>query len=218
KRQGKVDLALDMYESSTHLSAEGHHNLGLIYAERGLWDQSLSAYGQALALAPDMSIAHFSMAGVQLLQGDIEAASERFEIFLENWQGKPDYVRDATLRLRQIYPVLGDQYLRAQRFGDAGQVYERLLMLGDNAPSISNNLVLIYGRLGQFDKAVKFGQLALRDHPGFIQMHLSLGTVYESRGDRERALMHYRKFINQSASDAPLVKRALDRITRLIQP
>lgn len=215
KRQGKIEQALALYENGVQLPAEGHHNLGLIYAERGLWDQSLASYRQALKLAPDMTIVYFSMAGVKMLQGDLQGAAKDYEMFLKHWDGIPDYVRDAHHRLRQIYPVLGDQYLRAQRFADAGQAFERLVDLGEGSPEVLNNLVLIYGRLKQADKALQMGQVVLQQHPNFAQIHLSLASVYESRGDGGLALKHYRLFIKNSVSDNPLLQQVRARIDAL---
>jgi tetratricopeptide (TPR) repeat protein len=215
KRHGKIDQALALYESGVQLPAEGHHNLGLIYAERGLWDQSLASYHQALKQAPDMTIVYFSMAGVKMLQGDLEGAGIDYEMFLKHWDGIPDYVRDAQHRLRQIYPVLGDRYLRAQRFADAGRVFERLIDLGEGSPEVLNNLVLICGRLGQFDKAFRFGQLVIKRFPKFYQVHLSMATVYESRGDRDLARKHYRLFLENSGENHALAKQVQARMDAL---
>jgi len=215
KRQGKIDQALALYESGVQLPADGHHNLGLIYAERRLWDQSLASYHQALKQAPDMTIVYFSMAGVKMLQGDLEGAGIDYEMFLTHWDGIPDYVRDAQHRLRQIYPVLGDRYLRVQRFEDAGRVFERLVDLGEGSPEVLNNLVLISGRLGQFDKAFRFGQVVLRQYPGFSQIHLSLAAVYENRGEDDLALKHYRLFLKSSAPNNSLSQHVQARIDAL---
>lgn len=215
KRQGIVDQAVAMYESGINLPAEGHHNLGLIYAERGLWDQSLKAYGQALDQAPDMTIVYFSMAGVRLLKGDDENASRNYETFLDRWEGTQDYVRDARHRLRQIYPVMGDRYLRGQHLDEAGSIYERLLLLGDESPEVWNNLVLISGRLKKYDKAQQYAQLGLERHPQFFQLHLSLATVYEHQGDRAQALEHYRTFLGNIPQNDPLARKAQKRVKNL---
>jgi tetratricopeptide (TPR) repeat protein len=183
-----VDQALDLYESGIGLPAEGYHNLGLIYAERGLWDQSLEAYQHALAQAPDMTIVFFSMAGVHLLQGDVEAASRNYETFLEHWTGKPDYVRDAQHRLRQVYPVLGDRYLRAGQIDQAVSVFTRLIDMGAGSAAIYNNLVLLYGRLRQYDKAIAMGEACQNLYPDFVQIHLSLATVYGNRSGVKKEL------------------------------
>jgi len=215
KRQGKVDQALDLYEIGIGLPAEGYHNLGLIYAERGLWDQSLEAYQHALAQAPDMTIVFFSMAGVHLLQGDVEAASRNYETFLEHWTGKPDYVRDAQHRLRQVYPVLGDRYLRAGQIDQAVSVFTRLIDMGAGSAAIYNNLVLLYGRLRQYDKAIAMGEACQNLYPDFVQIHLSLATVYEDQKNTPQARYHYLTFINNSSKTDPLVGRAQERVKNL---
>ena len=217
KRQGKVDAALALYEGAKSLPAEGHHNLGLIYAEQGLWERSLASYTQALVQDPNMTIVYFSMAGVQMLNGDIEVAAKNYETFLDLWNGQEDYVRDAQKRLRQIYPVLGDQYLRAQQFDDAGRIYERLLSLGDDAPGVLNNLVLINGQQGNFDKAIAFGQRCLQVHPQFFQMHLSLATVYEGWGKNDLAIVQYRKFLDSRPKNKALAQRAQQRLNALMK-
>lgn len=215
KRQGKVDDALRLYESGVALPAEGHHNLGLIYAERRMWDKSLTEYREALARSSDMTIAYFSMAGVQMLQGDLENAAQNYEIFLKEWDGAQDYVRDAQKRLLQIYPVLGDRLLRSGKFQGASSFLIKQIELGASSPEIYNNLILIFGRLGQFERSLYFGQVGLLQYPDFDQYHLSLGTVYQDMGNRELALKHYRSFLAQNPANEVLVQRTKERITFL---
>jgi len=78
-----------------------------------------------------------------------------------------------------------------------------------------NNLVLISGRLGQFDKAFRFGQVVLRQYPGFSQIHLSLAAVYENRGEDDLALKHYRLFLKSSAPNNSLSQHVQARIDAL---
>ena len=215
KKRGETEKALVLLKDAAALPAEGHHNLGIMYAEAGLWDKSLEAYRQALVQDPGMTIAYFSVAGVQLLKGDFGPAAQNYETFLNRWRGSSDYVRDANHRLRQIYPTVADGYLRDQKFDDAARVYERLVALGDDSPEILNNLILNCGRLGQFDRAISYGKIALEHHPGFAQTHLSMATVYEGHGDRAKAIQHYRKFIAAGHPNGGLMQRARDRIKML---
>ena len=104
-----------------------------------------------------------------------------------------------------------------QRFVDAGHAFERLVDLGAGSPEVLNNLVLIYGRLKQSDKALRFGQAVLQKYPEFSQIHLSLASVYESRGEGDLAGKHYQLFIKNSASNHPLLPQVRARLEALNQ-
>lgn len=215
KKQGRVDEALALYEQTVRLPADGRHNLGLIYAERGAFKKAIEAYAQALVQAPDMAIAYFSLGGVRMLSGDFERAAVDYETFLERWDGAQDYVRDAHLRLRQMYPVLGDRYVKSGDWQGAERVYRRLLDLGVETPDVYANLSMIEGRAGRYEAALSAGQKALLLDGEFAPAHFALATVYDQMHRRTEALDHYRWFVALREGGDPLVARAKARISAL---
>ena len=216
KKQGREKEAFKIYEEEeSHLLAEGHHNLGLMYAERGDYDRALTMYEEALQQDPHMAVVYFSMGGVRLLQGEFERAAEQYETFLKNWTGVPDYVRDAQLRLRQMYPVLGNRYLKAGDWKKAEFVYQRLVGLGGASAEVYANLAMIYGRSGAYIPALDAGNRALSLNETFAPAHFALATLYDQMGKPDGALKHYRRFVALHQTEDPLLTRARQRIDAL---
>jgi tetratricopeptide (TPR) repeat protein len=218
KKRGRGEDALAIYESARDLPAEGFHNLGLIYADLGEFEKAATAYRQALVMDSDMTIAFFSLAGVEMLQGQSEAAAQHYETFLERWRGAPDYVKDAEKRLRQIYPVLGDQFLRGNKTAEAAHVLERLVQLDAATPEVFNNLALIYGKKAQHKVALANAQQALKLDPDFAPAYFTLAMIYDQLAQVAEALKHYRMFLELWEKDDRLSQRAKMRVEELAQP
>ena len=218
KKQGRVEDALAIYESASYLPAEGYLNLGLLYAERGELEKAAISYRQALVIDSEMTIAFFSLAGVEMLQGQLEDAAQHYEAFLERWHGAPDYVRDAEKRLRQIYPVLGDRLLRAGKAFEAAHKLERLIQLDAATPEVYNNLALIYGRRAQHKEAIANAQQALKLDPGFAPAYFTLAMIYDEAAQIADALKHYRVFLELGTKNDRLAQQAKVRIEELTRP
>ena len=216
KKQGRVSDALAVYESMMDKSAEAYHNLGLIYAEQGKFGLAKKAYQDAVATDPDMTIALFSLAGVEMLSNEIENASRHYELFLEQWTGAQDYVRDAQLRLRQIYPVLGDRYIQNREADKAIAVLERLIGLGEASPEAYVNLAFVYAQLGQHQKALAMGTQALVLKPDFGRAHFVVALVFDATGRKAEAIRHYRSTLSSNLKNERLALQAQTRIDQLM--
>jgi tetratricopeptide (TPR) repeat protein len=101
--QGATEEAATLTEAVTELCPElplGWYNLGLIERQRGRMAEAITAYRQALQLAPDHADAQRNLAAALLLGGDITGARAGFRraIALLKDQGQQAEARELALR------------------------------------------------------------------------------------------------------------------------
>lgn len=77
------------------------------------------------------------------------------------------------------------------------------------------NLAITYHRMGEPEKSMEAYHKVLEERENMAGAHLGLAALYEKYlGDREKALLHYRNFLQQ-AKDPVLQEEVLRRVERL---
>ena len=102
-----------------------------------------------------------------LRTGQIEAAASKVE------QGLSTYPKDAQLRF-----LRGVIQIEQRKNTDAINTFSRLIEDYPELPEPYNNLAVLYGGMGQYDKARAALELAIRTHPSYATAHENLGDVY----------------------------------------
>jgi len=176
-------------------AAEAYLNQGFLLAQRDSLDSAVNAYEHALALDPSLTQARYSLAGLHLLLGHHGRSAREYETVLSGDADDGPYSRRARVRLRQIYPVLGDSLLAAGAFTEARVVYERLDGLGAATAAHLTNLALLLQRAGDPGSAIDAARRALALEPGFAKAHFTLGGLLEAAGDRAEAAGAFEAFL-----------------------
>jgi tetratricopeptide (TPR) repeat protein len=60
--------------------AFAHYNLGVVYGESGMYEESIESYKQAIRIDPDDAGAHFNLGDAYLGLNDEDSALEQYEI------------------------------------------------------------------------------------------------------------------------------------------
>jgi tetratricopeptide (TPR) repeat protein len=143
--QGRFDEAVERLEQ---IAAKVdlpilHYHLGLLYAERGLIQDSIAALDQAQRAAPRVTRFHVALGDACLSDGQEPCAAAQFEAAVAN-EAWPD---DASRLIAQA-----DLWRRRGRTDQALPLYEQAAAL---RPSEYNQFVLAsaYREAGQFDRA-----------------------------------------------------------------
>ena len=80
--RGRLDEAEASFRQAIELKpdyAEAHNNLAATLQEFGRLEEAEASYRQAIALKPDFSLAHSNLGSILYINGDVDAAIERFE-------------------------------------------------------------------------------------------------------------------------------------------
>jgi tetratricopeptide (TPR) repeat protein len=131
-------------------------------------------------------------------------------------QGKLSEAQGLFLRLSELYPTLSGPWLQladlsllqakntkqASAQGVALKLLEKALLLNPENYFAHNRLAALLRQQGQFKQAEVHYQKAIASWPGFAEVYLNRGILYDLYlGDKQQALEHYQLY--QALIDAP---------------
>ena len=183
---------------------------------QGRLTETISAYGQAIALEPDNVLLYIPMSRLLALEGrTIEAvrhAQKATEMARENaaawavlgmafdWNGDITEAIDACKYAIELdptyaegYAYLAEAYADAGRWLDANQAAQTALQLDDQSVDTHRNYGYVLERQANYWGAVEAYKQALEIHPNLAYIHLSVGQNYRRLGDLDSAIGSFKK-------------------------
>lgn len=214
RRQGRVGEAIALYGDARGLSAAEHENLGLLFGMVDSLERAAHHYREALRLEPDRAEVVYSLAGIDLLAGRLDAAIDGYERYLAFPEPNPTLVRRSEGRLREVYGARAAERLRAGDAVGAIDALEKRRSLGDMTASEVHNLALAYGRTKRFAAAARAAREAIEIDPTLTIARLTLGNALYELGD-PGAVRHLEAFVEAWDGDPRLTRAATARLRRL---
>lgn len=180
---------------------------GLALQRSGQYGAALAAYERALALDPEDPSLLNNIGAVRRSLGDLEGAREALRRAIEL---DPRYA-PAWSNLGLVLDALGERQ-------EAALAFQTALRLDPGNPSASVNLAIQYHQAGLLDEAQRLLEGALLRDPLMPEAHYELGRLSESRGEIEKARVHYGRFLELGAARFPeiatRVRARLERLSR----
>lgn len=172
---------------------EAFFNLAIICKGTGRLDEAITLLKQAIALKPDLSVAHLSLGNAFKDQGRLEAAAMSYRKALAI---TPDLV-DAHNQLGLALQAQG-------KLEDAVASYRNALKFKPDYAAAHNNLGLALQDQGNFEEAVACHQNTLVSTPDTASAHYNLGNALKGCGKLKQAIKSYLKAIalNPDFADA----------------
>jgi len=187
EQQGRLDLALAEYEHALRDDPAAMSVLvrsaGLL-AGQGQWDEAVSRYRRALAIDPQDDEASVGLGALFLR---LERWSEARDVFSAFLARHPD---SSAARF-----YIGMTHAREGRDAAALPVWLEASRLNPDDPELFVELGLLYGRRGEWTDAIGWYDRALQRDRTLFAAHLNLARAAERAGDPDRALFHYRAFL-----------------------
>jgi tetratricopeptide (TPR) repeat protein len=124
--------------------------------------------------------------------GASEALQGRYQVARTHWQK----ILDQDARHEGALRRLGDHYLAQNELTFARDMFARYLELNPWQGEYQARLAAVYGRLGDFDSAIRCANKALKVNPTLAWAHGILIEIYQRQGKPDEALRHmklYRK-------------------------
>ena len=157
--QGKVDEAMRWYREALRADAgniEARYNLGRAHAALGSITEATAAYVEVLQARPDDADVHSSLGSALAVQGRIDDAITHYRRAL---QLRPELM-SALVDLAWILATSDRTDIRAPI--EAVRLAERAVAAtGRKDATAMDTLALAYASAGQFDEAIRTGQIAL---------------------------------------------------------
>ena len=170
---GSSDAALEAYTKASERSPQDpviYDDKARVYIALGDYVKGREELEKAIALKNDYSTAHFRLAQIAALKGNINEAIKSTE----------NAVVSAPNDVGVVFQ-LGLLYYQKDRLPDAQAAFEHAVSLNKNYSNARYFLGLVYGRRGEYDKAVAEFEKVLELNPGNEEVEKILANVRAHR-------------------------------------
>ncbi|HET9178570.1 MAG TPA: tetratricopeptide repeat protein [Terriglobia bacterium] len=199
---GKLEAAGSMYDAiiKGHPGvAEAYYGLGRIRTAQGDLAGAVKSYQKACELFPAYGAAHYALARAYRRLGDLRKSEEQLKLHDANPTLVPpiqDPLRDA-LRTRDRGPASiveqGIQLEEAGRIEDSIAAHLKALELDPGLALAHANLIILYGKTKQPEKAGEHYREAVRLNPNLAEAHYNYGVLLMGEGKMAEAEQAFRR-------------------------
>ena len=180
-------------------SADAYYGLGRVRAARRDLAGAGDAYRKATELSPDFGAAHYALALAYRTLGKPDQVEEQLRLYEKNKTGVPPAGDPLLAEVRALnhsatYQVqYGAELERQGKLEESAAAHEKALQIDPNLVQAHSNLIELYGRLGQFDKAEEHYSAAMRIDPGSAEGYYNYGVLLLSAEKYSQAEEAFRK-------------------------
>jgi tetratricopeptide (TPR) repeat protein/serine/threonine protein kinase len=186
RQQGKRDEAIAFLRRAIDLApqnARRHNNLGAVLMDQRKYDDAIACFRKAIELDPKDATAHDNLGLALESKGELDeaVASHRRALKLEPKTARIHFNLGCALRRQE---KLDEAIASFRKATDIDPTFHRAYYFCGLALCQQN----------QLDEAiVRFGKAMKLDPKYTSAAHRELGRVFQSRGDIDAAMSHYRK-------------------------
>jgi tetratricopeptide (TPR) repeat protein len=190
-------------------SAEARYGLGRVHAANGDLAGAVERYGTACELFPTYGAAHYALALTYRKLGQSDKAQEHLRIYERNKNIVPpvdDPLRDDMRELDSSatsYVERGVALEQVGRIQDAIKATEKAVELDPERVLAHANLLSLYGRVGNLQKAEEQYRAVMALNPDqFPKAHYDYGVLLMTKGEYKEAEEAFRRAIRINPSYA----------------
>jgi len=182
-------------------NADAFYGLGRVRAAKHDLPGASEAYRKATGLYPDFGAAHYALALTYRMLGMADQAEEQLRLYQKNKTGVPPAGDPLMAEVRAFnhsatYQVqYGAELERQGKLGESAEAHEKALEIDPRLVQAHINLIELYGRLGQFEKAEQHYNAAIRIEPGSLESYYNYGVLLLSAEKYPQAEEAFRKTI-----------------------
>ena len=208
---GKIDAAKEIYAGilKDHPdAAEAYYGLGRVQAARGNQARAAESYRKACELFPAYGAAHYGLAMAYRKLGRTAEAQEQASLHERNRYIVPpseDPLRDELRKLdlsAAAHLERGVQLEEVGRFEDAIAETEKALELDPLLVKAHVNLLILYGRTGNAEKAKEhYAAVVAMDPEQFPEAYYNYGVLLVKENNFGEAEQAFRKAVTLAPSN-----------------
>ncbi len=180
-------LAIHADTSSRSLAPEIQLQTGDYFFSEGLFQESLEAYRNALASDDSLTVRRARLGVIQsaLRVAEFSVARREAETLFKAGPQDADAIA-----------LYGDSLWAAGLFQLAEDRYHQALTIDPALARGHHGLARSYAARGRLDEAMNEGQLALKAAPRDLEVHHTVGSIYERMHRYEQAAAAYGNYVN----------------------
>jgi tetratricopeptide (TPR) repeat protein len=193
--KGAENIFKDVAQRSPEF-APVHVQLGLLYNLSKRRSDALNSFQKALQLSPEQTDALGFLVAIYV-------ADKKFEEALQVCSKHKEKVQDNALSLGSIAYLEGNIFLAK---GDANKAKERFKKSIEIEPSTLAAYVAlarIYVGEKKYDEAISEYETILSKNPNYFPGYMAIGTIYDQKGEGQKAEANYRKALAIKKDFAP---------------
>jgi tetratricopeptide (TPR) repeat protein len=178
---------------------------GQLLAESGDNERALAELQRAVAMEPNLSVAHTAIGDIHRRQGDYQQARSSYQkaCLSDPYAFRPHYNLGVTY---QELSRSAEKYTQAQEFLIyAVQVYLRAAAIEPQDFDTNLNLSACYYELQKISLAEQHCRRAVELRPDSRYAHSNLGTICQKQGRLEEAIRAYKKSLELDTSQTEVV-------------
>lgn len=181
------------------------------------YDEALQVFEEFLTKYPEIYQAHLNIGSCYLKKGELDKAEAEFKLVLDKTiETQGDYKKDAATTLRAL-TGLGELYIRKEDFETAQKYFSQALDVSPEDEVAAYNVGEVFFSHQKIDDAIKYFELATRIKKEWSKPYLKLGYAYLNKGDFEKSLEFFRKFIeiDPDNPEVPNVKNIIAAVEKM---
>jgi tetratricopeptide (TPR) repeat protein len=186
-------------------SAQAHYGLGRVKAARRELEAAAAHYRRALELFPNYGAAHYALALALRDLGQADKAREQLALYQKTKLFKPPSNDPLMSAVADLNLSAADFLARGVRLEAEGKLAEsvsehlRALEANPQTAQAHVNLISLYGRLGEFDKAEEHYRAAVATDANLADAHYDYGVMLAGGGRRRRTPSAARSKLTRSS-------------------
>lgn len=171
-------------------------------------DLAIEESRTALALDANLLEARWARGYVLEITSNYADAAEQYEIAIQ-----------LNNNIAQLHLALGRNYMALGKNDEAVFEFTKAYSLNPTDPLPNYYISRVYGSLGEWAKAIEYGDLALKDGPSEAYLYANLGTMYYRSRAYNQAIPYLEKAVRGGVTDSGVVVEGmpLDYTTSVIE-
>jgi tetratricopeptide (TPR) repeat protein len=199
---GQASASRQFYETVTGKNAgiaQAHYGLGRVKAAAGSPAAAVAHYRRAIDLFPEYGAAHYALGLALRDLGERDRAQEHLALSQKHKFSRPPLEDPLLTALAELNAAASEILRRGVLLEGAGQIaesiaeHERALAANPQLVQAHINLISLYGRTGQFEKAEEHYRAAVAVNPNLADGHYNFGVLLAGRERYQEAAQAFHR-------------------------
>ena len=182
--------------------------------EQKKFAEALALYQQFIDKYPSLYKIGLNVANCYMELQEYDKAIAAYQKVLDGLNAEAADKKDPKLTA-QVFSGIGDAYMRQNKFKEAEQYFKKSIEIDPADHALAYNVAEIMMQAGNADEAIRYYEMAIRIKPDWPKSYLKLGYAWLNRGNTQKAVESFTKFVETSPPDDPDVALAKDIIKKI---
>jgi len=182
--------------------------------EQKKFAEAMALYQEFIDKYPSLYKVKLNVANCLMELQEYDKAIAEYQKVLDGLSAEAADKKDNKL-MAQLYAGIGDAYMRQNKFKEAEQYFKKSIDIDPADHALAYNVAEIMMQTGNADEAIRYYEMAIRIKPDWPKSYLKLGYAWLNKGNNQKAVESFTKFVEISPPDDPDLALAKDIIKKI---